>query len=86
MIEQHLQQLPDMKDELDRAFGFLAEKRYNQTSDSLTGCTSLIQRKLQCGFNRAAMLLDMMVEQKWITDADHTGARRLLKPTTGIAE
>lgn len=77
--QQHLQQLPDWKDEVERAFGFLVEKRYHSSDENMTGCTSYIQRKLQCGYNRAATLLDMMVEQGWITEPDSRGARRLTR-------
>lgn len=77
--EQHLQELPDRHAELLRVFGFLVEKRSLSSSDDMTGCTSFIQRKLQCGYNRAANLLAELVTLGWITDADRNGARCLLR-------
>jgi DNA segregation ATPase FtsK/SpoIIIE-like protein len=74
----HLPPLPDPEEELRRAFGFLVEKRDRQDGEAMTGCTSYVQRKLQCGYNRAALLLDQMVESGWITEPDNVGARRLL--------
>lgn len=65
---------------MDRAFGFLMEKRQHSPDDNMTGCTSYIQRKLQCGYNRAATLLDMMEQDGWITAADRNNARRLVRP------
>ena len=43
----------------------------------MTGCTSFVQRKLQCGYNRAATILELLEQGGVITDADATGARRL---------
>lgn len=77
--EQHLQTLPDPLAELERAFGFLVEKRQLSKGDDMTGCTSYIQRKLQCGYNRAAHLLNEMVERRWLTEADRAGARRITR-------
>jgi DNA segregation ATPase FtsK/SpoIIIE-like protein len=79
MTEQHLPELPDPNAELERAFGFLVEKRRTAENDGLTGCTSYVQRKLQCGFNRAAHLLEAMVERGWLTEADRYGARRITR-------
>ena len=56
-----------------------AEKAILQ-GDNMTGCTSYLQRRLQCGYNRSALLLDRLVEQGFITEADATGVRRLVKP------
>lgn len=87
IASEHLQELPDTEAELQRAYRFLAEKRMSARSDDLTGCTSYVQRQLQCGYNRAANLMEKMQERGWITAADTHGARRLLlpplKPTGG---
>lgn len=50
-----------------------------QRKIELTGCTSYVQRKLQCGFNKAAKLLDEMEREGWISEPDNTGARRWLR-------
>lgn len=76
-ISPHLKPLPKREAELERAFEFLMDKRVSAASDDLTGCTSYIQRRLQCGYSRAADLLDDMVERGWITEIDQKGARRI---------
>lgn len=78
---QHFQKLPDFRDEMDRAFGFLMEKRQHSSDDNLTGCVSYIQRRLQCGYNRAATLVELMEQEGWVTAIDGRGARRLVRPT-----
>lgn len=76
----HLQELPDPEKELNRAFGYLVEKRATQTSDDVTGCTSCLQRKLGCGYNRAANLIELMEKRFWITASDEKGARKIIRP------
>lgn len=44
--------------------------------DVLTGCTSYVQRKLQCGYNRAATILEILEKLKIISDPDALGARK----------
>ncbi len=44
----------------------------------LTGCTSYVQRKLQCGFNKAARILEELETARWISEADNTGKRHWL--------
>ena len=41
--------------------------------------TSLLQRKLQIGYNRAARIIDMMEENGVVSKANHVGKRELLK-------
>lgn len=43
------------------------------------GCTSYLQRQMQCGYNFAANLLDDLVKEKFITESDAEGNRRLIK-------
>lgn len=42
------------------------------------GCTSYIQRQMQCGYNFAAQILDDLVKAKVITEPDMDGKRRLV--------
>ena len=39
--------------------------------------TSLLQRKLQIGYNRAARIIDQLEEQGYISHANHVGKREL---------
>ena len=39
--------------------------------------TSLLQRKLQIGYNRAARIIDQLEEQGFITQANHVGKREI---------
>ena len=41
--------------------------------------TSLLQRKLQIGYNRAARIIDMMEENGIVSKANHVGKREILK-------
>lgn len=41
--------------------------------------TSFLQRKLQIGYNRAAMLIEALEENGVISEADHVGRRRVLR-------
>jgi Ftsk gamma domain len=43
------------------------------------GGTMLIQKRLQCGYNRAASLMSNMEERGWITEADDHGRRRFTR-------
>jgi len=40
--------------------------------------TSLLQRKLQIGYNRAARIIDMMEANKIVSKANHVGKREIL--------
>ena len=39
--------------------------------------TSLLQRKLQIGYNRAARIMDQLEEQGYISQANHVGKREI---------
>ena len=39
--------------------------------------TSLLQRKLQIGYNRAARIMDQLEEQGFISEANHAGKRNI---------
>lgn len=64
-------------DALIKARDALREKAFEQGSFKLEKCTSTIQRKLQCGYNRAADIMTWMEERKMITEPDSQGARVL---------
>jgi DNA segregation ATPase FtsK/SpoIIIE-like protein len=68
---------PIIAEQLDVARLALAEKAMLQ-DDKMTGCTSYVQRRVQCGYNRAGLLLERLVEQGFITEPDIMGARKLL--------
>ena len=40
--------------------------------------TSLLQRKLQIGYNRAARIIDMMEAERIVSKANHVGKREIL--------
>ena len=40
--------------------------------------TSLLQRKLQIGYNRAARIIDMMEDEGIVSKANHVGKRDVL--------
>ena len=66
---------------LEEAKKFLRDKA-RQQGDHMRGCTSYVSRMLSCGYNRAARILEELVEQQFITDADERGERRLLPMTS----
>ena len=70
-------EFPPLIDDVRQAHIFLAEKLYGQTTPFLTGCTSYVQRKMQCGYNHATAVLELMEELGGITPADSKGARQL---------
>ena len=39
--------------------------------------TSLLQRKLQIGYNRAARIIDQLEDQGFISSANHVGKREI---------
>jgi S-DNA-T family DNA segregation ATPase FtsK/SpoIIIE len=41
--------------------------------------TSLIQRHLRIGYNKAARLVEMMETRGLVSPADHTGRRNIIK-------
>ncbi len=44
----------------------------------LTGCISYVQRKLECSYNRAALIMAFLEDAKVISVNQDTGARRWL--------
>lgn len=66
-----------LEEQATAAKNALREKAFLQGDLSIGGCTSFVQRKLQCGYNRAATILDMLVQQKVISEPDATGRRHL---------
>ena len=74
-------EFPPLIDDVYRAHNFLAEKLYSHPDRPLTGCTSYVQRKMECGYNHAAAIMELMEERGWITAADGKGARQL-KPVS----
>jgi DNA segregation ATPase FtsK/SpoIIIE-like protein len=53
-------------------------KFFLRAKGELSGCTSYIQRKLECGYNRAAQILDALEKEGFITAPDERGQRRLV--------
>lgn len=53
-------------------------KFYLQQKGEMSGCTSFIQRKLQCGYNRAADILEALEKEGFITEPDNVGRRVLV--------
>lgn len=53
--------------------------RERAVNGRITGTTSYVQRKLQCGYNRAAAILDVLVERGVISEPDREGARHILR-------
>lgn len=70
-------EFPPLIEDVYTAHGILAEKLYNYPDRALTGCTSYIQRKMECGYNHAAAVMELMQEKGGITAADSKGARQL---------
>jgi len=68
---------PPLIEDVYQAHSFLAERLYDRPERPLTGCTSYIQRKMQCGYNHAAAIMQLMEEKGGITAADSKGARQL---------
>lgn len=78
-------EFPPLIDDVYQAHNILAEKLSYSRDGKLTGCTSYIQRKLQCGYNHAATIMELMEEKGGITAADNKDARELraLPPYSG---
>jgi S-DNA-T family DNA segregation ATPase FtsK/SpoIIIE len=50
-------------------------KYWLKQKGELSGCSSYVQRKLQCGYNRACTILDILVQDGFITEPDAVGNR-----------
>lgn len=70
-------EFPPLIDDVYQAHNLLAEKISYSRDGKLTGCTSYIQRKMQCGYSHAAAIMELMEEKGGITAADDRGARQL---------
>ena len=58
--------------------GALYQEAKNIVIQSKKASTSFLQRKLQIGYNRAAMLIESLEENGVVSEADHVGRRRVL--------
>jgi S-DNA-T family DNA segregation ATPase FtsK/SpoIIIE len=69
----------DLQPELNAALQHLRERALvTQNGGVLTGCQSFISRKLGCGYNRAARIIEQMEEQGVVSRADRVGRREVL--------
>ena len=61
------------------ALGYKYHSKHNIDIISREGkaSTSLLQRKLQIGYNRAARIMDQLEEQGYISSANHVGKREI---------
>jgi DNA segregation ATPase FtsK/SpoIIIE-like protein len=59
------------------ALAALREKAFTEGRYELSGCSSYVQRKLQCGYVRACAILMVLEDQKQISEADNQGVRTL---------
>lgn len=62
--------------EMKAAKAALIEKAKIQ-GDHMSSCTSYISRTLGVGYNRSARIMEALVAEQFITDADETGKRAL---------
>ena len=73
------------EDESDNDIGLMSEGDHDSLfQDSLEiikregkASTSLLQRKLQIGYNRAARIMDQLEEEGYISTANHVGKREI---------
>lgn len=68
-----------LAEQLPKARRVLSTRASISGSITMTGCTSYLQRQLQCGYNRAAALMDLLEQSGFISEPDDTGARTLAK-------
>ena len=74
------------EEEIDNDLGIVTDSDHdNLLQDSLDiikkegkASTSLLQRKLQIGYNRAARIMDQLEESGYISAANHVGKRKLI--------
>lgn len=69
----------ELMGQADAAAEFLRERA--DMNGFVSGCTSYVQRRLQCGYNRAACILDELVRRGVVTEPSEHGARRVLSPS-----
>jgi DNA segregation ATPase FtsK/SpoIIIE-like protein len=71
--------------ELDQAKQILEEMRKDDDG-RMGGCVSYLQRKLECGYNHAARLIEQLEQEEFITTPDSQGKRRLYSRGIEAAE
>lgn len=69
--------MPAEPEQIRSALNALREKAFTEGQFELSGCTSYVQRRLQCGYNRATEILAALVEQQQISEPDDKGVRTL---------
>lgn len=80
MQELYKPELSNYNEELNRAFDILLHIQKNSlTPNTISRATSVLQRKLQCGYNRAAKLMTDMEERFWISAPNEIGERKLIR-------
>jgi DNA segregation ATPase FtsK/SpoIIIE-like protein len=55
------------------------EKDGNDRRPMMRGCTSKLQRELQCGYNVASAIMDALEREGFISAPDAHGNRRLVR-------
>jgi len=68
--------MTDILEQVEQAKYWLKQK------GELSGCSSYVQRKLQCGYNRACTILDLLVQDGFITEPDAVGTRHFRVPVS----
>ena len=63
-------------DEIDGVKAMFIEQA--RTEPRLEKATSRVQRRLQCGYNHAALIMDQLERRKFISEPDINGHRKLL--------
>lgn len=74
------QKMPPMR--LDEAKAALIAKAHLKGTAKIASATSTIQRVLQCGYNRAAAIMDELVREGFISEADGRGERTIIRNRT----
>lgn len=62
-----------------------AAHRALRQQQRLTGCISFVQRKLECSYNRASLLIAFLEDAKVLGTIDQTGYRRWIIADAGAA-
>jgi hypothetical protein len=76
----------NLEHDINRALGILIERRAESSGDELRGCTSLVQRRLQCSYSYADCLLLELEKRGSVSPLDGRGVRRLISPVRHAAE
>lgn len=67
----------DLIDDVEATKIMLREKASRSLDGSISGCTSYVSRSLRVGYNRAAVIMEKLEQENFITEPDSTGKRRL---------